>query len=118
MANLDYLCIKQAQQMPHEKESEKRKALGVLKEDGVYAMFLLLEIKDTSIRKHLTGLLNEKEIRKYLLGDSRTFSEDSFEEFCGQLREVAVEPGRLLFLKKILERTLIYALYHAKIGGG
>jgi hypothetical protein len=119
MVNLDYFCIKQAQQMLYDDKSEDnvRKALGVLKEDGVYAMFLFLETKDKAIRKNLTGLLNTEEIRKYLLGDSRTFSEDSFKEFCDLLGEVAMELGKLLFLKKILERTLIYALYHARIGG-
>lgn len=130
MVNLDYLCIKHAQQVLHEKESEDnarialkefennaRKALGVLKEDGVYAMFLFLETKDKATRKNLTGLLNTEEIRKHLLGDSKTFSEDNFEKFCDLLGEAAMELDRLLFLKKILERTLIYALYHAEIGG-
>ena len=122
MINLDYLCIKNSQQMPKGKTPENniRKALGVLKEDGVYAMFLWLEDKDKDrdIRKNLTRLLNTEDIKRYLLEDSKSFSFDNFEEFCKTLRDVASNLDKLLFLKKILEKTLIYALYHAKIGEG
>lgn len=121
MINLDYLCIKHAQQMPRNKESEinMRKALGVLKEDGVYAMFLFLEDKDKSrsITKNLICLLNTEEIKMHFLSGSKTFP-DNFKEFCEELRNVVMDLDKLLFLKKILEKILIYALYHAKIGEG
>jgi len=117
--NLDYRCMESAQEISKigdsNLENNLRKALGVLQEDGVYAMFLWLEDKDKTnrIRKKLTKLLNEEEIRKYLLNNSNNFPED-FTDFCIKLREVAQDIDRLLFMKKLLERTLTYALYHSK----
>ena len=121
MLNLDYRCMEYGQKIGKVRDSNLennlRKALGVLQEDGVYAMFLWLENKDKKkdIRKILIGLLNESEIKKYLLSNSSNFSEN-FIEFCKYLQEVARDIDKLLFMKKLLERTLIYALYHAKIG--
>ena len=129
MFNLDYKCMEWAQNIINfvdkndnkkvkELENNLRKVLGVLLGDGVYAMFLWLEDKDKekNIRNNLINLLDESEIRKHLLNDSDKFGKD-FSEFCVKLREVAGDIDKLLFMKKILERTLIYALYHAKIGG-
>ncbi|RKX55921.1 MAG: hypothetical protein DRP50_01555 [Thermotoga sp.] len=98
-----------------ELENNLRKALGVLQEDGVYAMFLWLEEKDTNIGKKLKDLLNKAEIKKYLLNNSETF-DGNFSKFCKNLQEVAKDIDKLLFMKKLLERTLTYALYHAKVG--
>lgn len=120
MTNLDYICAKIGQNLVEngkdKKENILRKALGVLQEDGVYAMFLWLEKEDSEIRKKLNSLLNENEIKSKLLSDSKSFPDD-FKEFCRQLQEVAEDIDKLLFLKKILERTLTYGLYHAKIKG-
>jgi len=129
MLNLDYECVKCAQSIVNSidksnnrkkvkvLENNLRKALGVLEEDGVYAMFLWLEDKDKEkiIRKNLIRLLNESSIKKYLLNSSTNFSED-FSEFCEKLERVAQDVDKLLFMKKFLERTLIYALYHVRIG--
>ncbi|HEY8541247.1 MAG TPA: hypothetical protein VIL29_02615 [Pseudothermotoga sp.] len=122
MHNLDFVCVKIAQEIVSSSGDEKkklennlRKALGVLQEDGVYAMFLWLEDKDKTVREKLTGLLNEPEIRRYLLNDSARFSRD-FAAFCRNLAEVAKDIDKLLFMKRIIERILIYALYHSKIG--
>lgn len=127
MINLDYLCAKTGQEIGGETDrSILQKALGVLHEDGVYAMFLWLEEKETKkekekekekekkVRKKLTCMLNEDKIRNHLFSDSSTFSED-FKEFCARLIEVAKDIDKLFFLKMMLERTLTYALYHAKI---
>jgi hypothetical protein len=77
MLNLDYLCVKYGQQMPRDKSSENtiRTALGVLKEDGVYAMFLWLETKNKGIREKLTPLLNESGVKNFLL-NSGNFPND------------------------------------------
>ena len=128
MLNLDYECMKYGQKIINsidksdnkkvkELENNLRKALGVLQEDGVYAMFLWLESKNEgkNIRKILIRLLNESDIRKHLLTNSSNFPAD-FSKFCEKLREIARDIDKLLFMKKLLERTLIYALYHAKIG--
>jgi len=108
MTNLDYICAKIGQNLiVKADENIFRKALGILQEDGVYAMFLWLEKEDSKIRKKLNNLLNENEITSKLLSDSKSFPDD--------FQEVAKDIDKLLFLKKILERTLTYALYHAKI---
>jgi len=130
MLNLDYECIKCAQNIVNsigkgadkkvkELENNLRKALGVLQEDGVYAMFIWLEKEDKekNVRKNLVGLLNEAKIRRHLLDGSGEFAEEDFSKFCEKLGEVAKDIDKLLFTKKLLERTLTYALYHAKIGG-
>jgi len=120
MINLDYLCAKTGQEIGGETDrSILQKALGVLHEDGIYAMFLWLEEKETKkekykVRKKLTCMLNEDKIRNHLFSDSSTFSED-FKEFCAKLIEVAKDIDKLFFLKMMLERSLTYALYHAKI---
>lgn len=115
MTNLDYICAKIGQNLiVKADENIFRKALGILQEDGVYAMFLWLENKDNEIRTKLNSLLNENEITSKLLSDSKSFPDD-FKGFCEKLQEVAKDIDKLLFLKKILERTLTYALYHAKI---
>ena len=122
MLNLDYKCVECAQKISKIQDSNLennlRKALGVLQEDGVYAMFLWLEEKDKSktIRKELTELINEGEIKKYFLNDSESFNIEDFDKFCEKLREIAKDIDKLFFMKKLLARTLTYALYHAKIG--
>ncbi len=124
MINLDYKCMEWAQKINEisdsNLENNLRKALGVLQEDGVYAMFLWLEYKEKKVDDKnkkigikLINMLNEQEIRKHFL-DGSSFPED-FKEFCKVLREVAKDIDKLLFMKKLLERTLVYALYHARI---
>ncbi len=115
MVNLDYYCMKNGQKIgtSNDKNCENnlRKALGVLKEDGVYAMFLWLQDKDKTIVNRIVLFLNEDKIRELFLG--KNFSND-FNVLCGELQEIACDLDRLLLMKKLLERTLVYALYHAK----
>jgi len=117
MKKLDYIWIKHGQKLD-KSDTTLRKALGVLNEDGVYAMFLWLENENNKIRKdQLIPLLNDDVIRSYLLGNDKKF-EKGFQEFCNQLRDVSKDIDKLFFMKKILERTLTYGLYHAKIKSG
>ncbi|SHF52404.1 hypothetical protein SAMN02746089_02089 [Caldanaerobius fijiensis DSM 17918] len=119
MLNLDYVCIEVGQNMPKGKDAQNniRKALGILQEDGVYAMFLWLEDKGKDIKEKLVELLNKREIKKYLLdSDEDSFLNDDFYKFCEKLKVVAENLDKLLFLKKIIAHTLTYALYHAKVG--
>jgi hypothetical protein len=119
MINLDYICAKTGQEISTKAEENIfRKALGILQEDGVYAMFLWLENKDKNVREILyTELLKNDEIKKQLLCDSSGFLNKDFKNFCEQLQKVSADIDKLFFLKKILERTLTYALYHARIKG-
>lgn len=123
--NLDYLCMKHAQEICcriEEKglkkasfENNVRRSLGILSEDGVYAMFLWLENKQRELRELILPLLNEKGIKMYLLKGDSKFDAD-FDVFCRNLAEIASDMEKLFFLKKILERTLTYLLYHLKAG--
>lgn len=129
MLNLDYICMKYGQEISkiHNSnlennlrkalENNLRKALGVLQEDGVYAMFLWLEDKDKEIRKKINDLLKHDEIKKYFFDNSATEkSLLDFSEFSKELQNVSQDIDKLFFMKKILERTLTYALYHVKVG--
>jgi len=118
MVNLDYYCMKYGQKIGSISNDKKyknslRKALGVLKEDGVYAMFLWLQDKDRAVIKEIIPFLNENNIRTLFLSGDKPFSED-FNNLCGEIREIARDLDKLLMMKKFLERTLVYALYHAK----
>lgn len=133
MINLDYMCMEHAQKIVNSVETSDskniknlernlRKALGVLKEDGVYAMFLWLESKDkNNIRTNLTSFLNcdhnSIKIYEYLLGKGEKFRTE-FNGFCEDLKTVAEDIDKLLFMKRILERTLVYSLYHVKVKAG
>jgi len=120
MTNLDYYCMKYGQKIGSMgDENSLRKALGVLKEDGVYAMFLWLEDKDKGkIRKQgLLPLLNEGNI-KIMFIDRKDNFPDTFEGLCSKIKDIAKDIDKVLLLKKILERTLTYALYHAKVWAG
>jgi len=123
MLNLDYRCMEYGQKIgkisDSKLENNLRKALGVLQEDGVYAMFLWLEKNASDIRKELVEFFNKEDERtsvklsNYLLNEEKKFSQN-FDEFCRNLQEVAIDIDKLLFMKKLLERILTYALYHAK----
>lgn len=118
MINLDYLCVKSGQEVGEEGDKAiLQKALGVLREDGIYAMFLWLEDKDKNVRTKLISLLNEDNITKYLFQNGTEEFPKDFSKFCNKLTTVAQDVDKLLFLKKMLERSLTYALYHAKIKG-
>jgi len=88
------------------------KSLGVLQEDGVYAFFLYLESRGnkekkvtSEIKKHTWGLI------KNIGMVSGDFSFDGIRE------KVTKNLDHLLFTKNMLERTLVYARYHAKALG-
>lgn len=119
LPNLDYLCMKCSQELSaindSALESNLRKALGILREDGVYAMFLWLENKDNSkeIIRKLVELLNEDDIKKILI-TTGSFPQGNFKDLCLKLREVAQNIDKLLFVKKVLERTLTYGAISCK----
>ena len=124
MLNLDYRCMEYGQEIgkinDSNLENNLRKALGVLQEDGVYAMFLWFEKNASDVRKELIEFLNKKDenthvkLSNYFLDESKSF-EQNFDKFCNNLQEVARDIDKLLFMKKLLERTLTYALYHARV---
>jgi len=112
MTNLDYICVGVGQKLAEIDENILRKALGIIREDGVYAMFLWLENNDKNVRKKL---LQDKDFKIQLVGGSQISPDDDFNKFIEELKKVTQDIDRLFFLKKILERTLTYGLYHSKL---
>lgn len=118
--NLDYLCMEHGQKIPESKDDEAfiTKALGVLQENGPYAMFLFLEEKKNKEKAAnkcyytFMELIKENEINNFF--GSAPQNNASLKDMSNWLIEVSKEIDKLFFLKKILEQTLIYARYYAK----
>ncbi len=79
------------------------KALGVLQEDGVYAFFLYTASKADAIKTRAFSFLKDRGLLTDRT-DVLTAVRDGFKE----------NLDKLLLAKELLERTLIYARYHAK----
>lgn len=86
------------------------RALGVLQEDGVYAFFLWCASKAGGIKEKAFAFLQEDGILKHLFDGEIDQLKAIREKLSDKLDE-------LLFAKELLERTLVYARYHAKALG-
>ena len=80
------------------------KLLGVLANDGVYAMWVYAkskkDVKEKELYKKLKSILN--------------ISNEDYEEY---FQKLSNNINELLFKKELLEKTLTYARYHAKVIG-
>ncbi len=134
--NLDRLCAEYGYQMCDDvarpfqrKKSDTEnlitKALGILQEDGVYALFLYLssQIKPEGDKEKPTSqaaraLANKSaeflaQDRIALLPtDTREYRQAM--EYIRQPEGLADNLDQLLLAKRLLEQALIYARYHAK----
>jgi len=103
-------------------ESFITKSLGVLQEDGVYAFAIYTKSKSGNegtekitakhIHNNACALLKDESI-KIIYSNCSSFTESI-------LKDLASNLDSLLLAKELLERTLVYARYHAKAldGGG
>lgn len=127
MINLDYLCMKYGNEIAEcegkktDKENLVTKALGVLQENGPYAMFLYLEDhskKDIAsyCKRTLLNLFRKEQQLADCIKSEATIppKDDEFPNIMAWLREVSSDVDRLFFLKKICQQVLIYARYHIK----
>ncbi len=123
MINLDFLCMKTAQEIvgdgkANDKENVAIKGLGVLIENGPYGMILYLENlkNDTGVcyKKSLLGLCRGKQVSKYLKTKIQPPDDGNFQGTVMWLQELATDLDRYLFVKKLWQQTLTYAGYHAK----
>lgn len=127
MINLDFLCMKTAQDMvtckgeARDKENVATKALGVLLENGPYGLMLYLETysdKQKGIAKHyqssLLSLCSEERVQAYINSDNRVPNGENFKGITDWLRSIAQDLDRYLFVKQLWQQTLTYARYHAK----
>jgi len=115
--NLDFQCAVHAGEIAKEVKEEGTigKALGVLQEDGVYAFFIYLlslerkqpyEKKAKAIINQAANLLNE-----HKLISNQNIDANNVTEIIKPLTE---NLAKLILAKTLLERTLVYARYHAK----
>lgn len=123
MINLDFLCMKAAQEMVSgagdagAKVNVATSALGVLLENGPYGLVLHLEThREGAIavcyRQHLLGLCREELLAAYLGGGAP--ASDEFGAVTDWLRGLAQDLDSYLFTKRLWQQALTYARYHAK----
>jgi len=116
LKNLDAECAKTGSALVKNNGSAKEiensitKALGVLEEQGVYAMFLYLHAREKG--KFSEDLMNFLET--HVNGDwHQTTNKDLF----GKLQKLSENLDNLLFARDILHQALVYGRYHAKAAG-
>ena len=114
--NLDATCaalgheLGTSGQQPKDTENSITKALGVLEEQGVYAMFLYLHAREKGrFSKSLVKFLRSDEVG--LLQNTQ-----EHESFVA-LQKLAKNLDDLLFARELLHQVLVYARYHAKAAG-
>lgn len=121
--NLDAACAKLGAKLASsgnkDTENSITKALGVLEEQGVYALFLYLHAREKqwgqATSNELASFLREQPAKHALLGGTTT------NEPFDALQTLAGDLDKLLFARDVLHRALVYARYHAKavqVAGG
>jgi hypothetical protein len=128
--NLDRLCAEYGHKMAkevHEKlnktaETHITKSLGVLQEDGVYAIFLYQASRGDAEKPGADCL---QKLAAELLSEAlNTERSQPFAPKNDPLEAIRRQGGLaddlddLLLAKRLLEQALIYARYHAKALGG
>jgi len=89
------------------------KALGVLSNNGVYAYYVYIISQNSKKSKEPQEIFIDTLEELFKIVDSN-FSKDKEQEY---FQNIADDIHKLLFLKQLLEKTLIYARYHAKAMG-
>jgi hypothetical protein len=107
-------------------ENELNKLLGILASDGVYAMWIYAKDKFNKDQQKI------KEINRLIRGldnfvngsennngaDSKKDNKKDDENIDNKyFQNLAQDLNKLLFMKELLEKVLIYAIYHAKAKG-
>jgi len=110
--NLDAVCAALGRKLgtsgdkPKDTANSITKALGVLEEQGVYALFLYLHARENG--KFSEDLMN------FLRNDMQLIQGEKKDEPFGALEELAKNLDDLLFARELLHQVLVYARYHAK----
>lgn len=106
MKNIDFLCAECGNEIAKEvkEESVIQKCLGVLEEDGIYAFVVYSDSKDQKTRSIL------KKTEEFL--KKNNFIQENLKE-----ESIYTDMGKLLLIKEIIQKALIYARYHAKAIG-
>lgn len=122
MENLDKLCaeygskfaeqVSQALGKPKDAETLLTKALGVLQEQGLYSFALFCESRGSADR---VGAKKISHLAKELLKDKLQLMGDG--DFLEEIRKnggLAARLEDLMLAIQVLEKSLIYARFHAK----
>lgn len=122
-ANIEYLCAEHGRAMATSGDDESviNHALGVLQENGVYAMFLFCASR-TEAHRQVADRIGQQAVDLLrcegigLLGDQVSYAQtpDAQAVLFPALTHLSASVPNLLFAKDLLERALIYARYHAK----
>lgn len=108
---LDLICAEYGDKFSKAKDIDETlitKIVGILKEDGVYAFFLYLASKGlTNAQGVAFQLMRDGRIPEHVTGNDSDPLKAIRDSLSGNL-------DLLLFFKELLERTLVYARYHAK----
>jgi hypothetical protein len=115
--NLDAACAKLGAKLAasgnKDTENSITKALGVLEEQGVYAMFLYLHAREKNwgqaTSKELAAFLRQHPSAQCALLGANTNNEPF-----DALQQLATDLDNLLLARDLLHRALVYARYHAK----
>jgi len=119
--NIDFQCAEYAQKMAQGvgEEDTIGKSLGVLQEDGLYAFYLYtlsLEKRKKYADKARCIIDNSSDLLStFSLIQRGKVTPMNVQEVIAPLTK---ELDELIWAKEILERTLVYARYHAKALGG
>ncbi|NLV20417.1 MAG: hypothetical protein GXY49_00255 [Syntrophomonadaceae bacterium] len=131
IVNLDRIAAQYAQKIVNEDvkvkdlENQVTKSLGVLQEQGIYALMLLLFSQDSketkAIYKHLIELLKNiglKNIEEETWPQKNEKNQYNFQRVLKFYSDnILKDIERLFLVRDIYEQTLIYARYGAKASG-
>lgn len=120
--NLDFICAEYGRRIGDDTTMEPRllerllnKAIGVLQENGVYALMLYLSSRGSTEQQAARKI---KTALRELWYDQRLMiclpsEQDEFDT----VQQLAQNLDKLLLVKNLCEQTLIYGRYHAKARG-
>ena len=131
IVNLDRIAAQYAQKIVNENvkvkdlENQVTKSLGVLQEQGIYALMLLLFSQDSketkAIYEHLIELLKNiglKNIEEEAWPQKNEKNQYNFQRVLKFYSDnILKDIERLFLVRDIYEQTLIYARYGAKASG-
>lgn len=115
MENLDLKCAEAGKQIAENSGAEERllnQALGVLEEQGVYALFLYLDAQGKDPGKKVREACQDF-LRKNPSGTPLLKNGDRWKA----LQELGEKLDSLLFARDLLHQVLVYARYHLKAKG-
>jgi hypothetical protein len=114
--NLDFVCADYGHRIGQNvevKEALLNKAIGVLQENGVYALMLYLSSRSSKDEK--AGAVHICRNLMDLLYDPRlSICNGEREDQFATTQQLAHNLDKLLFVKNLCEQTLIYGRYHRK----